>query len=75
MEYQCVYLSPEYKLGHDEGAEVLFETDNLALACTFIYEDWQKNQREIAVWQERSQGYRDYYIHKSRDEKGRFCKR
>ena len=75
MEYQCFYLNPKCKLAHDDDAEVLFETDNLGQACSFVYRDWQANQKDIAVWQERTQGYRDYYRHPARDSKGRFVKR
>lgn len=71
-EYQCFYLNPEFNLAHDEDAEVLFETDNLAEACTFIYRKFQVEKKDIAVWQSRTQGYRDYYQTKKRDAKGRF---
>ena len=75
MEYQCVFLSEKYKLGHDDDAEILLETDNLAIACTFIYHHWLENKRDIAIWQPRTQGYRGIYRHKARNEKGRFIKR
>ena len=75
MEYQCFYLNPEFKLAHDDDAPVLFETDNLALACSYVYDDWKKNQRDIAVYQPRTVGYREIYRHKARDAKGRFEKR
>ncbi len=74
MEYQCFYLNPEYKLAHDDDAEVLFETDNLAEACTFVYNLFKQEKRDIAVYQPRSQGYREYYQNKLRDAKGRFAK-
>ena len=61
MEYQCFYLNPEYKLAHDDDAEVLFESDNLAAACSFVYNDWKLNNRDIGVYQPRSQGYRELY--------------
>ena len=75
MEYQCVYLNPEFKLAHDDDAPILLETDNLAIACTYIYEDWKINQKDIAIWQPRTQGYRGIYRHKARDDKGRFIRR
>ncbi len=25
MEYQCVYLNPEFRLSHDDDVEILFE--------------------------------------------------
>lgn len=72
MEYQCVYLNPEYKLAHDDDAEILFETNDLAEACTFIYEKFTLEKRDIAVYQPRTKGYRDHYQNKRRDAKGRF---
>ena len=75
MEYQCVYLNPEFKLAHDDDAEILLETDNLAIACTFIYHDWLKFKRDIAIWQPRTQGYRGIYRHPARNAKGQFEKR
>jgi hypothetical protein len=74
MEYQCFYLNPDFKLAHDDDAEVLFETDNLAEACTFVYNLFKQEKRDIAVYQPRSQGYREYYQNKLRDSKGRFVK-
>ena len=74
MEYQCFYLNPEYKLAHDDDAQVLFETDNLAEACSFVYNLFKQEKRDIAVYQPRSQGYRAHYQNKLRDSKGRFQK-
>jgi hypothetical protein len=73
-EYQCFYLNPDFKLAHDDDAEVLFETDNLAEACTFVYNKFKQEKRDIAVYQPRSQGYREHYQNKLRDRKGRFVK-
>ena len=74
-EYVCVYLNPEYKLAHDDDAEILFATDNVAEACGFIYEKFKLEKKDIAIWQERTQGYRGHYQNKARDSKGRFEKR
>jgi hypothetical protein len=74
VEYQCFYLNPEYKLAHDDDAEVLFETDNLALACTFVYNKFNQEKRDIAVYQPRNQGYCQYYQNKLRNSKGQFVK-
>jgi len=74
MEYQCFYLNPEYKLAHDDDAQVLFETDNLGEACVFVYNRFKIEKRDIAVYQPRTQDYRDYYQNKVRDSKGRFAK-
>lgn len=75
MEYQCFHLSPSRKLAHENDAPVLFESDNLSEACTYVYTRWLEEQRDIAVWQPRSQGYREIYRHKARDDKGRFVTR
>ena len=72
MEYQCFYLNPDYKLAHDDDAEVLFETDNLAEACTFVARKFIQEKRDIAVYQPRTEGYREHYQNKARDAKGRF---
>ena len=74
MEYQCFYLNPEFKRAHDEDAEVLFETDNLALACTFVYNKFKQEKRDIAVYQPRSKVYRELYQNKLRNSKGQFVK-
>jgi hypothetical protein len=75
MQYQCFYLSENYKLAHEDGAEVLFETDNLGEACGFIHSKYREEGRDIAVYQPRLQGYRDYYRKPARDAKGRYTKR
>lgn len=74
MEYQCFYLNPKYKLAHDDDAELLFETDCLAEAGSFVYNRFKTEKRDIAVYQPRTQGYREYYQNKVRDSKGRFAK-
>lgn len=74
-EYVCVYLNPEYKLCHDDDAEILLATDNLAEACGFIYNKFKEEKKDIAIYQERTQGYRGCYQNKARDSKGRFEKR
>lgn len=75
MEYQCFYLSPNYQLSHENDAEILFESDNLAEAGDFIYRKWLEEKRDIAVYQPRTEGYREIYRNPSRDPKGKFCKR
>jgi hypothetical protein len=72
MEYQCFYLNPDYKLAHDDDAEVLFETDSLGEACTFIYNRFNQEKRDIAVYQPRTEGYRGHYQNRLRDAKGRY---
>ena len=73
MEYQCFYLNPEYKLAHDDDAEILFESDCLAEAGSFVYNRFKIEKRDIAVYQPRSKGYREIYQNKRRDAKGRFA--
>lgn len=75
MEYQCFYLDPTMVLGHDDDAPILFETDNLGEACTFVYKDWNINHIGIAVYQPRSNAYREIYRNPARDPGGRFCRR
>jgi hypothetical protein len=76
-EYQCVLLSPEHKLFHLPQTP-LFESDCLAEACFFVSQYFKEHGVEVAVWQDRSQGYRDYYQittkHSKRDSSGRFIK-
>ena len=72
MEYQCFFLNPDYRLAHDDDAEVLFESDNLGECCVFVYEHFKKNKQDIAVWQPRTAGYREIYKNKKRDAMGRF---
>ena len=73
MESQCFYLDPAMKLGHADDAVVLFESDCLAKAGSFVYQDWLKNKRDIAVYQPRSQCYRELYRNKRRNAKGQFA--
>jgi hypothetical protein len=75
MEYQCFYLSPNYKLAHEDDAEVLFESDNLGECGGFIYNKFLAEGKDIAVYQPRTQGYREIYRKPARDEKGRYTKR
>lgn len=75
MEYQCFYLSDNYKLGHEDDAEVLFESDNLGEACSFVYRKFQVEGKDIAVYQPRTEGYRQICRNSARDAAGRFCKR
>lgn len=74
MEYQCFYLNPEYKLAHDDDAVVLFESNNLGEAGSFVYNKFKQEKRDIAVYQPRSGKYREIYQNKLRDAKGRFVK-
>lgn len=72
--YQCFYLSPNFKLAHEDDAEVLFESDNLGECCNFIYLKFNIEGKDIAVYQPRIQSYRDYYRKPARDKEGRFVK-
>jgi hypothetical protein len=61
MEYQCFYLSENYKLAHEDDAEVLFESDSLGECCSFVYNLFRKEGKSIAVYQPRSKHYRELY--------------
>lgn len=74
-EYQCFYLDPQYKLAHADDAEPLFESDDLAKCCVFVYELFKKEGKDVAVWQERSSGYRELYRKPARNKKGQFVTR
>ena len=74
-EYQCFYLSPNYKLAHEDDAEVLFESDNLGECSSFVYNLFKKEGKDVAVYQPRISSYREYYSNPARDAKGRFEKR
>lgn len=75
MEYQCFYLSENYKLAHEDDAEVLFESDNLGECCGFVYNKFKVEGKDIAVYQSRTQGYREIYRKPARDAKGRYTNR
>lgn len=72
MEYQCFFLNQEFKLAHDDDAEVLFESNNLGECCNFIYEHFKLNKKNIGVYQPRLNAYRDHYQNKRRNTKGQF---
>lgn len=73
-EYICVHLNPDCQLAHDDNSTVLFASDNLGECCAFVYEQFKIHKKDIAVWQERTNSYRDIYQNKRRDSKGRFIK-
>lgn len=74
-EYEVFRLDPNTKLSHIEGEAPLLSTDRLDEACAFIYNAFHNEGLELCVWQERSQGYCDYYRKSpKRDRKGRFAK-
>ncbi len=75
MEYQCFYLSDNYKLAHEDDAEVLFESDNLGDCMTFVCNKFEAEGKDIAVYQPRTDGYRQICRKPARDAAGRFCKR
>lgn len=59
MEYECYLLNPDMELCH--MGEKLFETDDLAEACSFVYNWYQEKNVDVCVWQPRTSGYREYY--------------
>ena len=77
MEYECYDLDPQFKLHHGDNP-VLLKTDDLAEAGSFVYQRFKTTGTECAVYQPRSQGYREIYQHKTyhskRDHAGRFTR-
>jgi hypothetical protein len=61
--FQCFDLDINLVLFHQ--GECLFETDDLAQACVFIYNRFHSTGIECAVWQERTQTYRQVYKHEN----------
>lgn len=72
MKYQCFYLNLAYAIAHDADAVVLFESNSMGECCSFVYNDWLKNKRDIAVYQPSYNIYRDVYRNKPRNAKGQF---
>lgn len=64
MEYQVFHRDLRVKLGHIEGTPIL-ETDNLAVACSFIYNAWHKEGKAMVVYQPRIECYRDLVAEQS----------
>ena len=61
MEYKCYHLSSKYKLAHEDDAQVLFESDDLGECAEFVFNEWIKHRKDIAVYQPRTGNYREYY--------------
>ena len=59
MEYEVYVLDPALEFSH--MGEKLYETDDLALACTFCQRHHILHKVETCVYQPRHNGYRDYY--------------
>jgi hypothetical protein len=80
FEYQCFYLDPTKKLAHADDAEVLFESDKLDECCGFVYDRYKSEGKDIAVFQPRTQSYREIYRKRPHDgqprnKSGQFGKR
>jgi hypothetical protein len=73
MEYQCFYLSENYKLAHEDDAEVLFESDNLGSCLVFVYNKFRAEGKSIAVYQPRHGSYREWYRAPILSEDGYYC--
>jgi hypothetical protein len=71
-EYVVVHLSPNYKCAHEDDAPILFESDCLAQAITYSSKRWDSEKVDIAVYQPRTEGYRQINRHPARDARGRF---
>ena len=79
MEYECYDLDLNFKLFHGDNPK-LFETNDLGEACGFVYDRWKKTGIACAVYQPRTQGYREVYQPKKTDgqprgKDGRFGRR
>lgn len=59
FEYEVYLLDDRYQLCHKD--EAILATNNLAVACSYCYEDYEKFKRGICVWQPRTNSYREYY--------------
>jgi hypothetical protein len=46
----------------------------LGEACTFVYNLFKQEKRDIAVYQPRTENYRSHYQNKLRNSKGQFVK-
>jgi hypothetical protein len=75
MEYQCFYLDPTKQLAHDPANVPLYESNNLAECCGFVYALWNKEHADVAVYQPRINSYREIYRNPARNGRGQFCKR
>ena len=71
-EYVVVHLSPNYKCAHEDDAPILFESDSLPEAMSYCWKQWDSEKVDIAVYQPRTEGYRQIIRHPARDAKGRF---
>jgi hypothetical protein len=75
MEYQCFYLDPTKQLAHDETNIPLYESNSLPECCGFVYALWNKEHADVAVYQPRTNSYREIYRNPARNGRGQFCKR
>jgi hypothetical protein len=76
-EYQVVFLDETKKLAILEGAKPLGETNDLHEAINMMNYVWESQGSEVAVWQPRTQGFRDYKKFKQlpkRAANGQFAK-
>ena len=71
-EYVVVHLSPNYNCAHEDDAPILFEHDDLGKAMDYCSGRWDSEKVDIAVYQPRTEGYRQIIRHPARDAKGRF---
>lgn len=59
FEYEVYRLDDRYQLCHTGDA--IIATDNLAVACSYCYDYYNKYKQPICVWQPRHQTYREHY--------------
>ena len=59
MEYEVYLLDSRYQLCHK--GEAILATDNLAVACSYCYDQYNKYKTPICVYQPRHGHYREHY--------------
>lgn len=59
FEYEVYYLDEEYNCLHK--GEVLLATNNLAIACSWCYEYYEKFNIAVCVYQPKHHSYRELY--------------
>ncbi len=59
FEYEVYDLDPRYHLLHK--GDCILATNNLAIACSYVYERYKKYKVPSCVYQPRHENYREVY--------------
>lgn len=59
FEYEVYELDPRYHLCHK--GDCILATNNLAVACTYVYEHYKKYKIPCCVYQPKHESYREIY--------------